>query len=85
MAGYDVVIEVPRGSRNKYEIDHETGRVVLDRPLFTSFAYPTDYGFFENTLGLDGDPVDVLVLIDHPRLPRRWHECATDRRLQHDG
>ena len=50
MAAYDVVVEIPKGSRNKYEVDHETGRVYLDRVLFTSFAYPTDYGYFENTL-----------------------------------
>ena len=69
MAGYPAVIEIPKGSRNKYEVDHETGRVFLDRVLFTSFVYPTDYGFFENTLGLDGDPVDVLVLLDYPLFP----------------
>ncbi|ALD12158.1 inorganic diphosphatase [Clavibacter capsici] len=69
MASYDVVIEIPKGSRNKYEVDHETGRVYLDRVLFTSFVYPTDYGFFENTLGLDGDPVDVLVLLEYPVFP----------------
>ncbi|MBK5239037.1 MAG: inorganic diphosphatase, partial [Actinomycetales bacterium] len=56
MAAYDVVVEIPKGSRNKYEVDHLTGRVYLDRVLFTSFAYPTDYGYFENTLGLDGNP-----------------------------
>ena len=59
---YDAVIEIPRGSRNKYEVDHETGRVYLDRVLFTSFVYPTDYGYFENTLADDGDPLDILVL-----------------------
>ena len=69
MAAYDAVIEIPKGSRNKYEVDHETGRVYLDRVLFTGFVYPTDYGFFENTLGLDGDPVDVLVLLDYPLFP----------------
>ncbi len=69
MAEYDVIVEIPRGSRNKYEVDHETGRVYLDRVLFTSFVYPTDYGFFENTLGLDGDPVDVLVLLEYPVFP----------------
>jgi inorganic pyrophosphatase len=69
MAGYPAVIEIPKGSRNKYEVDHETGRVYLDRVLFTTFVYPTDYGFFENTLGLDGDPVDVLVLLDYPLFP----------------
>ena len=66
---YDVTIEVPKGSRNKYEIDHETGRVMLDRVLYTPMAYPTDYGYFENTLGLDGDPVDVLVLGEYPLFP----------------
>ena len=69
MAGYPAVIEIPKGNRNKYEVDHETGRVYLDRVLFTTFVYPTDYGYFENTLGLDGDPVDVLVLLDYPLFP----------------
>lgn len=69
MATYDAVIEIPKGSRNKYEVDHETGRVYLDRVLFTNFVYPTDYGFFENTLGLDGDPLDVLVLLEYPLFP----------------
>ena len=66
---YDVVIEIPRGSRNKYEVDHTTGRVYLDRVLFTNFVYPTDYGFFENSLGGDGDPVDALVLLEYPVFP----------------
>lgn len=65
LAAYDVVIEIPKGSRNKFEVDHETGRVYLDRVLFTTFVYPTDYGFFEGTLGLDGDPVDALVLLEY--------------------
>jgi inorganic pyrophosphatase len=69
MGSYDAIIEIPKGSRNKYEVDHETGRVFLDRVLFTSFAYPTDYGFFENTLADDGDPLDVLVLLDYPLFP----------------
>ena len=69
MAAYDVVIEIPKGSRNKYEVDHETGRVYLDRVLFTSFVYPVDYGYFENTLGLDGDPLDALVLLEYPLFP----------------
>jgi inorganic pyrophosphatase len=69
VAAYDVIIEIPKGSRNKYEVDHETGRVYLDRVLFTTFVYPTDYGFFENTLGLDGDPVDALVLLEYPVFP----------------
>jgi len=69
VAAYDVVVEIPKGSRNKYEVDHLTGRVYLDRVLFTSFAYPTDYGYFEDTLGLDGDPVDALVLLEYPVFP----------------
>lgn len=62
-------IEIPQGSRNKYEVDHETGRVKLDRYLFTSMAYPTDYGFFEDTLGEDGDPLDALVILPEPVFP----------------
>jgi len=69
MTAYDVIVEIPKGSRNKYEVDHETGRVFLDRYLFTTFEYPTDYGFFEHTLGLDGDPVDALILLDAPTFP----------------
>jgi inorganic pyrophosphatase len=59
---FDVLIEIPRGSKNKYEVDHESGRMRLDRTLFTSTQYPADYGFIENTLGEDGDPLDALVL-----------------------
>jgi len=66
---FDVTIEIPKGSRNKYEVDHETGRVRLDRYLYTSMAYPTDYGFIENTLGEDGDPLDALVLLPEPVFP----------------
>jgi inorganic pyrophosphatase len=66
---FDVVIEVPQGSRNKYEVDHETGRIRLDRMLFTSTRYPADYGFIEETLGGDGDPLDALVLVQEPTFP----------------
>jgi inorganic pyrophosphatase len=69
MANYDAVIEIPRGSRNNYEVDHVTGRVTLDRVLYTAFGYPTDYGFFDNTLGLDGDPLDVLLISEYPLYP----------------
>ncbi len=69
MGTYDVVIEIPKGSRNKYEVDHETGRVYLDRVLFTPFVYPVDYGFFENSLADDGDPLDALVLLEEPVFP----------------
>jgi inorganic pyrophosphatase len=64
-----VVIEIPRGSRNKYEIDHEDGRVYLDRRLFTATTYPADYGFLPHTLAGDGDPLDALVLNDDPVYP----------------
>ncbi len=60
---FDVLIEIPRGSRNKYEVDHASGRIRLDRTLFTSTQYPADYGFIENTLGSDGDPLDALVIL----------------------
>ncbi|BBY58016.1 inorganic diphosphatase [Mycolicibacterium sarraceniae] len=60
---FDVTIEIPKGQRNKYEVDHETGRVRLDRYLYTPMAYPADYGFIEDTLGEDGDPLDALVLL----------------------
>lgn len=60
---HDVTIEIPSGSRVKYEIDEETGRLRLDRVLFTSMQYPTHYGYFEDTLGEDGDPLDALVWI----------------------
>jgi inorganic pyrophosphatase len=66
---FDVFIEIPRGSRNKYEVDHETGQIRLDRTLFTSTQYPADYGFVPNTLGEDGDPLDALVLVLEPTFP----------------
>jgi inorganic pyrophosphatase len=65
----EVIIEIPKGSRNKYEADHETGDVWLDRMLFTATMYPTDYGFFPHTLGEDGDPLDALVLLEEPTFP----------------
>lgn len=64
-----VVIEIPRGSRNKYEIDHEDGRVYLDRRLFTATTYPADYGFVPDTLAGDGDPLDAMVLNEDPVYP----------------
>ena len=60
---HDVTIEIPAGSRVKYEINENTGRLHLDRVLFTSMEYPTHYGFFDNTLGEDGDPLDALVYL----------------------
>jgi inorganic pyrophosphatase len=66
---FEVTIEIPKGQRNKYEVDHETGRVKLDRYLYTSFGYPADYGYIENTLGEDGDPLDCLVLLPESVYP----------------
>jgi inorganic pyrophosphatase len=66
---FDVVIEIPKGTRNKYEMDHKTGRIRLDRMLFTSTRYPADYGYIEDTLADDGDPLDALVLLDEPTFP----------------
>ena len=65
----EVVVEIPKGSRNKYEIDDHTGLVWLDRHLFTATQYPTDYGYIGGTLGEDGDPLDALVLLDEPTFP----------------
>jgi inorganic pyrophosphatase len=70
-----VVIEIPRGSRNKYEIDHDTGHVFLDRRLFSATVYPADYGFLPDTLAEDGDPLDALVLLDDPTFPGVWVEA----------
>ena len=72
---FDVTIEIPRGSRNKYEVDHATGRLKLDRMLFTATRYPADYGFVDETLGEDGDPLDALVLLDEPTFPGCFITC----------
>jgi inorganic pyrophosphatase len=72
---FDVVIEIPKGQRNKYEMDHETGRIRLDRMLFTSTRYPADYGFIEDTLAEDGDPLDALVLVEEPTFPGCLIRC----------
>lgn len=69
IVAFDVIIEIPKGSRNKYEVDHETGRVFLDRYLYTAFGYPADYGFIDDTLGEDGDPLDALVLLPESVYP----------------
>ena len=69
MSDVVVFVEVPSGSRNKYELDPELGGIVLDRRLFTSMSYPADYGFIEGTMGEDGDPLDALVLVGEPTFP----------------
>jgi inorganic pyrophosphatase len=63
------LVEIPKGSRNKYEWDKELGGIKLDRFLFSSVHYPTDYGFIPQTCGEDGDPLDAMVLVSEPTFP----------------
>ena len=65
----EVLVEIPRGSRNKYEMDKQRGMIKLDRRLFTATVYPADYGYILDTLGEDGDPLDALVLLEDPTFP----------------
>ncbi len=65
----DVTVEIPMGSRNKYEWDDDAGRIRLDRTLYTATYYPADYGFISETMGGDGDPLDCLVLVPEPTFP----------------
>ena len=64
-----VVVEIPKGSSNKYEWDEDLQAIKLDRLLFSSLGYPTDYGFFKDTLASDGDPLDVMVCVSEPTFP----------------
>jgi inorganic pyrophosphatase len=66
---FDVLIEIPKGSRNKYEYDKVKKVVRYDRMIFSSMHYPSDYGFVPETLALDGDPLDALVLVSDPTFP----------------
>jgi inorganic pyrophosphatase len=75
MLSFDVTVEIPKGQRNKYEVDHKTGRIRLDRTLFTATQYPADYGFVEGTLGDDSDPLDALVLVQEPTFPGCLIHC----------
>lgn len=65
----DALIEIPLGSRNKYEFDHKTNRIRLDRVLYSAMNYPAEYGHIENTLAPDGDPLDILVIASEPTFP----------------
>lgn len=69
------VIEIPKGGKNKYEMDKETGMLKLDRVLFTSTHYPANYGFIPRTYAKDGDPIDVLVLCSETIQPMTLVEC----------
>lgn len=88
-----VFIEIPKGSRNKYEYDKKRKLIKFDRILFSSVHYPCDYGFIMNTLGLDGDPLDALVLVWEPTFPgciieakpvgvfKMWDEHGSDEKI----
>lgn len=65
----NALIEIPLGSKNKYEIDEKTGRIHLDRVLYSAMSYPAEYGIIENTLAPDGDPLDILVIASEPTFP----------------
>ena len=68
----DVVVEIPRGSRNKYEYDEEQGVMRFDRRMIGAVGFPADYGFVPDTIASDGDPLDALVLLDEPTYPGVW-------------
>ena len=65
----EMVVEIPGGSRNKYEMDHGIGRIRLDRMLFTATRYPHDYGYIPDTCAEDGDPLDAMVMLEEPTFP----------------
>lgn len=65
----EAIIEIPFRSRNKFEVDHKSGRIKLDRVLYSAMGYPAEYGFLEDTLALDGDPLDILVIGTEPTYP----------------
>ncbi len=65
----DALIEIPLNSKNKYEVDHSTGKIHLDRVLYSAMCYPTEYGIVENTLAPDGDPLDILVICKERTFP----------------
>jgi inorganic pyrophosphatase len=89
----DVMIEIPKGSRNKYEYDKEKGVLKFDRMLFSAVHYPSDYGFIPETLAQDGDPLDALVLVWEPTFPgcmiqakpvglfKMWDEKGADEKI----
>lgn len=66
---YECIIEIPMGTKNKYEVNKETGRITLDRVLYSALTYPGEYGFIENTLSEDGDPLDILIISYYPTFP----------------
>jgi inorganic pyrophosphatase len=93
MDSVSVIIEIPKGSRNKYELDQGSGRIKFDRMLFSAVHYPSDYGFIRETLAEDGDPLDALVLVWEPTFPgclidarpiglfKMWDEKGRDEKI----
>lgn len=73
----EALIEIPMGSQNKYEVDKKKGKIKLDRVLYSASFYPAEYGFIEGTLGLDGDPMDILVFTSYATFPG----CYIDARI----
>ena len=65
----ETIIEIPMGTKNKYEVNKETGRITLDRVLYSALSYPGEYGFIEDTLSQDGDPLDIIVISSYPTFP----------------
>lgn len=65
----EAIIEIPMGTKNKYEVNKETGRITLDRVLYSALTYPGEYGFIEDTLSEDGDALDILVISTYPTFP----------------
>lgn len=88
-----IMVEIPKGSRNKYEYDKEKGLIRFDRTLFSAVHYPSDYGFIIDTLALDGDPLDAMVMVSEPTFPgcfieakpvgvfKMWDEKGTDEKV----
>lgn len=72
---FEALIEIPKGSKTKYELDKDTGLLKIDRVLYTSTVYPSNYGFIPRTYADDGDPLDVLVLCSEPILPATLVRC----------
>lgn len=68
------VVEIPKGSRNKYEWDEQLGAIKLDRFLYSSVVYPLDYGFIPESIGEDGDPLDAMIVVSEPTFPGCWIE-----------
>lgn len=74
---YEAIIEIPMGTKNKFEVQKETGRIKLDRVLYSSLSYPGEYGYIDNTLADDGDALDILVISSYPTFPG----CVVDARV----